>query len=207
MATSPSPEACPGNIQAICTTATNDPLPGIRQRITQPKDAIIRFHLTLNGFIIKYLTDKGSPASTEELLALARENLSVLRRIDGSQYKPSFTRVFGGTLDRCPAFKKSDEGWVVVKAPAEEYKQDILRHIYRRMSRTTKRPIKTEEKPEALPSAVIKLPSPQSFLPRPREYPEGEESPHKVPKTLGVLSGFQEMLLVLGVQPSTSNAW
>ena len=207
MATSPSSENCPEPIQISCATATDDTLPAIRQRITQPKDAIVRFHLTLNGFIIKYLKEKGSPATTEELLTLTRDNLSNLRRIDGSQYKPSFTRVFGGTLERCPAFRKSDEGWVVEETAAEAYKHDILRHIYRRMSRTTKRPIKVEEKPAALPSVVIKLPPPQPFLPRPREHPEGEESPRKVQKTLGVLSGFQEMLLVLGVLPSASNAW
>lgn len=207
MASSPSPESCPETIQISCATATDDTLPVVRQRITQPKNAIVRFHLTLNGFIIKHLTEKGSPATTEELLTLTRENLPSLRRIDGSQYKPSFTRVFCGTLERCPAFRKSSEGWVVEETAAEAYKHDILRHIYRRMSRRTKRPIKVEETPPALPSAVIKLPPPQPFLPKPREYPEGEESPRKVQKTIGVLSGFQDMLLVLGVLPNASNSW
>lgn len=199
MASNPSSNPSEAS-QVSCSTATDDTLSIVRQRISQPKDATVHFHLTLNGYIIKYLREKGSSASTEELLALARDNLSYLRRIDGSQYKPTFTRVFLGTLERCPAFRKEKDGWVVEETEVEAYKQDILRHIYRRLTRSIRRPFKTEERPALLPSVVVKLPPPQPLLPSPREYPE-EEQPFKVAKVLGEFPGFQQMLLNLGVEP------
>lgn len=200
MASSSSSNSSSEALKVSCSTATDDTPAIVRQRISQSKDPMVRFHLTLNGYIIKYLREKGSPASTEELLSLVRDNLSYLRRIDGSQYKATFTRVFLGTLERCPAFRKVSDGWVVEESDAEAYKQDILRHIYRRLSRTTKRPFKTEDQPALLPSVVVKLPPPQPLLPSPREYPE-EEHPLKVAKVLGELSGFQQMLLDLGIEP------
>ena len=187
-------------LKVSCATATDDTLAIVRQRISQPKDAIVRFHLTLNGFIIKYLREKRSPASTEELLDLAKENLSYLRRIDGSQYKPTFTRVFFGTLERCPAFKRVDNGWVLDEEHAEVYKDDILKHIYRRLSRTTRRPVKIEEPPTLLPSVTIKLPPPLPLLPSPKESPTDEES-YKTRKLLMAFPGLKQHLLSLGVQP------
>jgi hypothetical protein len=47
--------------------------------------------------------------------------------------------VFFGTLERCPAFKKLGDEWMVDDVEAEKYKHDILRHIHRRLGRTTRK--------------------------------------------------------------------
>lgn len=162
----------------------------LRQRITQPKDPNVRFCLTLNGFVINYLRQKRETATTEELLEVARVNLPSLRRIDGSQYKPTFTRVFFGTLERCPAFKKTDDGWTIDEQEAESYKKDILRHIHRRLSRSSKKPPAEESKPSQESLTEKTEPSETSAT----EEPEDEPPTTKFRKLLQVFPGYESLL-------------